>query len=122
MYPEGAQVGKQFPLPLHEVIVGRDKSCAVQVDVDSVSRRHARIYFNGDAWIVEDLDSTNGCFVNDMLVARSALHDSDFLKVGRVIFKFLAAGASEIPTRDDEGEGGTGAPAVLTLDKLKPRN
>jgi hypothetical protein len=124
MYPEAAQVGKEFPLPLHEAVVGRDESCAVRIDVESVSRRHARIYFNGDAWIVEDLQSTNGSFVNHVPVATSVLRDSDALQVGRVILKFRAEGAYEIPKRDDddEGEGGTGAPAVLGLTKPKPRN
>ena len=62
IYPEGPQIGRTFLLPLHEVIVGRDKGCAVHIESESISRRHARVYFNGDAWVVEDLQSTNGCF------------------------------------------------------------
>lgn len=53
----------------------------------------------------------------------SVLRDSDALQVGRVILKFRAEGAYEIPTRDDdEGEGSTGAPAVLGLPTPKSRN
>lgn len=123
MYPEDAQIGKEFRLPLHEVVIGRDASCAVRVDVVSVSRRHARIYFNGDSWIVEDLQSTNGCFVNEVPVATSVLRDADALKVGRVIFKFHAAGGSELPRRDDDDRnGGTSAPATHELANRKSRN
>jgi pSer/pThr/pTyr-binding forkhead associated (FHA) protein len=121
-YPADAQVGKEFPLPLHAVIVGSGESCAVRIDIDSVSPRHARIYFNGDAWIVEDLQSPNGCSVNDMRVATSVLRDSDALRVGGFTFKFLAAGTFEIPNSNDEGEGGTGAPAELRIRLPKPSN
>ncbi len=104
LYPEAPQVGQEFPLPIHEVIVGRDRTCAVHIASESISRRHARIFFNGDAWVVEDLQSTNGCFVNDMQVATSVLRDADVLKIGDVFFKFTAAGASETPTGSDDGE------------------
>ena len=120
MYPE--PVGKEFPLPAHEVIVGRGNTCAVQLLNDSVSRRHAKIYFTGDAWIVEDLQSTNGSYLNDMPVTKSVLHDGDALKVGRVLFKFRLTGACEVPAPDDEGESGSGAPAFLGIPKPRSRN
>jgi pSer/pThr/pTyr-binding forkhead associated (FHA) protein len=122
IYPEGPQIGRTFLLPLHEVIVGREKGCAVHIESESISRWHARIHFNGDAWVVEDLQSTNGCFVNDMPVAKSVLRDADMLKIGSVIFKFSAACTSEIPSGADEGEGGGGAPALLGTPRPRSRN
>ena len=115
IYAEDAQVGRAFPLPLHEVTVGRAKRCGVHIHSRSVSKRHARIYFDGDAcgWVVEDLRSTNGCFVNHMPVAKSVLCDGDKLEIGGVIFKFRAAGASEIPSGADEGDSGSGASALV---------
>jgi hypothetical protein len=62
----------------------------VQVDRDSVSRRHARVFRTGEQWMVEDLGSTNGSYVNDVPVQRSVLRDNDFLKIGAAIFKFLS--------------------------------
>ena len=122
IYPEGPQVGREFLLPLREVIVGREKGCGIHIKSESISRRHARIFFNGDAWVVEDLRSTNGCFVNDVKVTTSVLRDSDFLKIGVVILKFSAAGASETPSDGDAGEGGGGAPALLGIPKPLSRN
>jgi pSer/pThr/pTyr-binding forkhead associated (FHA) protein len=87
VHPAGDELGKAFPLPTHEVMVGRARECAIRIDRESVSRQHARIYHCGDGWYVEDLKSTNGCYVNDVPVARSVLHDADFLKIGVAIFK-----------------------------------
>src|SRR4029078_7815783 len=43
----------------------------------------------GEIWSVEDLQSPNGSYVNDVPVTRSVLRDADFLKIGAAIFKFL---------------------------------
>lgn len=116
--PAGPQVGNEFVLPAYEaVVVGRDKTCAVQIDSTSVSRLHARIYFRGDAWVVEDLQSTNGCFVNDVRVTTSVIRDSDALKIGDVVFRVRAASTFNLPDRDDQGHGGTGAPAQLGIQR-----
>ncbi len=90
IYPPGPDMGKRFPLSRNEAVLGRGADCDIQVDRDSVSRRHARVFRSGDSqWMVEDLGSTNGSYVNDVPVQRSILRDSDFLKIGAAIFKFL---------------------------------
>ena len=45
--------------------------------------------------MVEDLGSTNGSYVNDVPVQKSALRDSDFVKIGAAIFKFLTGSGIE---------------------------
>jgi pSer/pThr/pTyr-binding forkhead associated (FHA) protein len=62
------------------IFIGRDsKSCDLSINDGSISRKHARIFKrNEDLWI-EDLDSTNGCFLNGKRVAKGS--------------------ASELPTR-----------------------
>jgi two-component system, cell cycle response regulator len=95
IYPPGADMGKRFPLDKREVVLGRGADCDVVVDRDSVSRRHARLFREGSAWVVEDLQSTNGSYVNDVPVQRSPLRDNDFLKIGAAIFKFLSGSGIE---------------------------
>lgn len=90
IYPPGADMGKRFPLDRDEVVLGRGGDCTIQVDRDSVSRKHARVFRVGDQWMVEDLGSTNGSYVNDVPIQRSPLRDNDFLKIGAAIFKFLS--------------------------------
>ncbi len=90
IYPPGPEMGKRFPLQSDEVVLGRGSDCDVQIDRDSVSRRHARVYRENNQWMAEDLESTNGTYVNDVPIQRSPLRDSDFLKIGAAIFKFLS--------------------------------
>lgn len=90
IYPPGPDMGKRFALTRNEVVLGRGSDCDIQVDRDSVSRRHARVFRATDQWMVEDLQSTNGSYVNDVPVQNSLLRDADFLKIGAAIFKFLS--------------------------------
>ncbi len=95
IYPPGGEMGRRFELNADEVVLGRGSDCDVQIDRDSVSRRHARVFRVNGQWTVEDLGSTNGTYVNDLPVQRSPLHDSNFLKVGAAIFKFLTGAGVE---------------------------
>ena len=47
-----------------EVVVGRSTECDIQIPENSVSRKHARIFRDGDQWRVTDLGSSNGTFVD----------------------------------------------------------
>ena len=71
--------------------IGRDGANDLVVDDDEISSRHARITFSDDSFWVEDLDSTNGTFVNgERISSLTRLHDDDLLKMGRVMMKFKA--------------------------------
>jgi hypothetical protein len=49
----------------NNILIGRDKACDYILDCKSVSRVHARIYLYNHIWVVEDMNSTNGTFIND---------------------------------------------------------
>jgi pSer/pThr/pTyr-binding forkhead associated (FHA) protein len=67
--------------------VGRAPRADFVVDAPLVSRLHCRLSIDGDNQLdVEDLDSTNGTFVNGRKVQRAPLRAGDTLKVGRVEF------------------------------------
>ncbi|MCC6624098.1 MAG: diguanylate cyclase [Deltaproteobacteria bacterium] len=86
----GGSIGKKYDLAPGQTTLGRDPLATIVLDVDSVSRSHARIEVKGpETWVV-DLGSTNGTFVNDVQVQRAPLRSGDLLKVGDIIFKFLA--------------------------------
>ena len=51
IYPPGPDMGKRFPLARDEIVLGRGADCDIQVDRDSVSRRHARVFRSGDSWL-----------------------------------------------------------------------
>ena len=83
-----------------EVVVGRHPEVDVQVDSNMVSRRHARIAPDGDGWLVEDLGSGNGTFLNGKRVTGPAgVKHSDRLKFGPVLARFETR--ADAPTAGD---------------------
>jgi hypothetical protein len=65
-----------------ELVIGRHRSCDVVLASDDVSRRHARMVFRDGAWILHDLDSTNGTLVNGVRVGRYRLRAGDRIRLG----------------------------------------
>jgi diguanylate cyclase (GGDEF)-like protein len=87
---DSPEVGCRFDLVGEELIIGRSSDADIQIDRESVSRRHARLgRLDGD-WAVSDLQSTNGTYVNDEQVRERALSDGDYLKIGNAIFRFFS--------------------------------
>jgi diguanylate cyclase (GGDEF)-like protein len=101
LYPPGPDMGRRFPLTGRELVLGRDRSSTIQLDRDSVSRRHAQVTCRGDGWHLQDLESTNGSYVNDVPITEAPLRDGDFVKIGGVIFKFLAGAGIEASYHDE---------------------
>ncbi len=60
---QGKLTGTTLPLGSSAILIGRAPSCTLVLDDDYSSTRHARIFPQGDSWIVEDLNSTNGTFL-----------------------------------------------------------
>jgi hypothetical protein len=60
-----------------ELTVGRHPACDVVLSDPSVSRRHARLRFRDGTWMLQDLDSRNGTWVNDVRVGRCRLRPGD---------------------------------------------
>lgn len=92
----GPGLGHRFELKDGEITIGRDVVNDIQVDLDNVSRRHAKVSRREGKVYVSDLGSTNGTFVNDKEVRQAAeLRSGDLVKTGGSIFKFLYGGDVE---------------------------
>lgn len=96
IYPSGPSRGRRYPLlATAAVVIGRGQDCAIHIDDNSVSRKHARVEPTPHGYAAEDLGSTNGTFVNDQPIERQVLGDGDYLRVGNCIYRFLAGGNIE---------------------------
>jgi hypothetical protein len=97
----GKNTGKEFVLSENEIHIGRwdaDNGVFPDVDLDTddpeakVSRRHARIIRYGDQYLIEDLGSTNGTFVNRgrrlLPGNRQVINDGDEIIVGKTFLRF----------------------------------
>jgi diguanylate cyclase (GGDEF)-like protein len=90
LHPPGPDIGRRIPLVNTQYIVGRDSEAGLVVSRSSVSRQHARLYMDeAGAWWVQDLNSTNGTFVNEVRIKSQQLTDADQVRFGDAIYKFL---------------------------------
>lgn len=68
-----------------EQSLGRARDASMALDDNTVSRRHATVAWKRDAWVLRDLGSTCGTFVNGVRVRRARLRDGDRVRLGGAI-------------------------------------
>lgn len=79
--------GKSFNLG-DELIIGRAEKCHIVMDDTYVSQVHARIFSRGNGYMVEDLGSTNGTYLNRRrITAPSELQRGDRVKIGKTVLE-----------------------------------
>jgi pSer/pThr/pTyr-binding forkhead associated (FHA) protein len=84
---KGAQRGELYTLaPVTSV--GTEPTCTVVLTDQYMSSRHAEIKVEGGAWVLRDLKSTNGTYVNDKRIEQHELVDNDFIRFGQSLVKF----------------------------------
>lgn len=77
------------------VTIGRLPDNKLIINNPAVSGRHARVYKDGTHYVLEDLKSTNGTFVNDRPIARHTLREGDQILVGKHTLVFTLAGGGD---------------------------
>jgi transcriptional regulator with GAF, ATPase, and Fis domain len=93
----GSLKGSTFPLKTDHVSIGRESASVVCLSHSSVSRRHCLIKRSGADFLICDLDSYNGTFVNGVPVKEQRLMHADQVKIGSIAMLFLLS-ESEDPT------------------------
>ncbi len=90
---------KEFELTKSETVIGREESADLTIPSQAVSRRHARLLREGDGYVVEDLGSSNGTFVNGQkLTGRRTLKSGDQIRLGRAVtMVYEAPKVEEVP-------------------------
>ena len=87
---QGPDKGRRFELPDAPTLVGRDSRQLPLTD-NTVSRRHAELHPVGDGWILKDLGSSNGTYINGARVDNTyALKLGDQMRVGKTILVYGA--------------------------------
>jgi len=85
----GPRAGKQFGLSTGRNIIGRDASrCDLILDDASVSAQHAQVRYERGQFVIYDLASTNGTFVNNRRIQRQSLMDNDVVRLGNTTLVF----------------------------------
>ncbi len=82
----GPTIGKVFPLEAPELTIGRESTNNIPINDVEVSRKHARLELRGNAYVIQDLGSTNGTFINGQRVTGpQALNPGDSISLGEGI-------------------------------------
>jgi two-component system, NtrC family, response regulator HydG len=111
----GKLKGAVFPLTDAPVLIGRETAANLCIADPSVSRRHSQIEKEGGQFLIADLESLNGTFINDVPVKRRALAHGDRVRIGDSQFLFLlhdgeaspASRSSEVQFEDRHLSGST---------------
>ena len=77
---------KKFTLSKQEIIIGRDANADVVINIAEVSRRHSRMRLDPSGYVIEDLGSTNGTFVNGQrLTGAHMLRPGERIQLGEAV-------------------------------------
>jgi len=118
---QGPTPGATFSLEGDQLIIGRDSSSGVAINDAEISRKHARLSFQGGKYVLEDLGSTNGTFVNGQrLVSPVVLKSGDVVSFGEQIVLMYEAlsgdpGATVMTPRKSAPPRPTAAPAPASV-------
>jgi|RhiMethySRZTD1v2_1073278.scaffolds.fasta_scaffold04726_7 pSer/pThr/pTyr-binding forkhead associated (FHA) protein len=74
---------RSFTFSQKEIVIGRDPESDIFLDNAGVSRNHARFELTPAGYMVEDLGSANGTYLNDELVTKKRVADDDIVRVGK---------------------------------------
>ena len=82
---DGQAAGIWAPLPATgAVLIGRSTQATIDIADDYASSRHARVYDHNGVWVIEDLDSTNGTFINGQQISQpTIISTKDSIRIGR---------------------------------------
>lgn len=83
---EGTNPPREFELTRPEIIIGRDPNVDLTIPSPAVSRRHARLIRQGEGYLLEDLGSSNGTYLNgERLLEQRELKTGDQIRFGQAV-------------------------------------
>jgi pSer/pThr/pTyr-binding forkhead associated (FHA) protein len=81
---DGFYEGLELPIDRDWLVLGRGKGADVMIVEPTISRAHAAFGHDHEGFFVQDLDSTNGTFVNGVRCKRTILSDGDGIQMGKL--------------------------------------
>jgi transcriptional regulator with GAF, ATPase, and Fis domain len=111
-----------FPLKEGVLSIGREYSNRLAIDDTLVSPQHCTVTPDGEHWVLRDLGSLTGTFVNGLPVQERQLTNGDRIAVGGSVFLFLSEETSEVhpnPVEMDEGMEANAARTRLRREDMR---
>jgi len=102
----GPAMGRRYPLENSQYVMGRHPDCDIVLESGSVSRQHAKVSKSGTSFILEDLKSRNGTFVNGRLINEpTKLLEGDTLRICDIELNFHEESEESALTANPSPEG-----------------
>jgi type II secretory pathway predicted ATPase ExeA len=119
---------QELPLKVGRIILGRTADNDLQVDSRFVSRHHCQIITGADGSVIEDLNSTNGIFVQGKRVRRHHLNDGDIVVIGKHEIMYVDGRLARarlsssdirqgVPTLEPDGDDSAHAETMVDPDR-----
>lgn len=100
------------------IVMGRNPDVDLELDDDQISRTHASVQLTPEGLLLEDLNSSNGTYVNGVAIQRCLVKSADEVSIGSFVLKFkvLSRNKREAPSRTDDRRAGHD-PSDLALEE-----
>ena len=111
----------EVELTSDETTIGRNSDSNITIDNAGVSAHHAKIIREGDEFVIEDIESRNGTFVNGKRVTRQLLSEGDEVVISKHILKLTNTQSQRAPARppnDDTSHAVQGATVEVDVSNL----
>jgi adenylate cyclase len=113
---------ERIELGAPRMVVGRAQGVEIHINTPNVSRRHAAFSWESDGWVLADLGSSNGTWVNRQRIVSTRLKHGDAIAFGPLEARFLAPAAQQ-DVQDlvviEEREGEVQHSILVSMEKLE---
>ncbi|HBU69530.1 MAG TPA: hypothetical protein DEE98_04005 [Elusimicrobia bacterium] len=116
-----AAVIKEIPIEKTPLTIGRKPDNDIVIDNMSVSSHHAKITLQGTSYVIEDLQSTNGTFINEKRIVSSALRHEDGVLIGQHTIVFIDPGAKAPAEQKAQNAPAMDSEATIVMTPSKPQ-
>lgn len=86
---DGPRRGAEYPVRRERMVIGRSRKADLVFDEDTLSRQHAAIRYHTGRFVLEDLESANGCRHNGRSIHSAELDHGDEIQMGRIRMKLV---------------------------------
>jgi pSer/pThr/pTyr-binding forkhead associated (FHA) protein len=113
------RVIREITLSVGVVTIGRQPDNLLQIDNPAVSGHHAKVYWEGDHYVLEDIESFNGTYVNNRRISKVVLEEGDVALIGKHTIVFRAQGSEKVSAQHKATVDRT-VSLQSQLDKARP--
>ncbi|MDD5622033.1 MAG: FHA domain-containing protein [Actinomycetota bacterium] len=92
---KGPNIGDKFLINKSKLTIGRNLESDIFLDDITVSRKHAALRKSGNNFLIKDLGSLNGSYLNGEIVDNAVLKSGDRIQIGKYIFLFFCSGRKD---------------------------